>query len=239
MTALLQATGLSAGYNGQPVVSDLDVEVQPGEVVALFGPNGAGKTTTLLTLAGELAPIAGEVMMDGKPAPSALHRRARNGLSFVTEERSVFMEMTVDENLRVARVDKPRALELFPELEPLMNRRAGLLSGGEQQMLTLARALARRPRLLLVDELSLGLAPLIVRRLLQALRTAADGGIGVLLVEQHVDQALKQADRVYVMERGLVILKGPKSEVADRVHEIEASYLGAAGGHKTSPASAQ
>jgi ABC-type branched-subunit amino acid transport system ATPase component len=239
MTALLQATGLSAGYNGQPVVRDLDVEVQPGEVVALFGPNGAGKTTTLLTLAGELAPIAGEVMMDGKPAPSALHRRARNGLSFVTEERSVFMEMTVDENLRVARVDKARALELFPELEPLMNRRAGLLSGGEQQMLTLGRALARRPRLLLVDELSLGLAPLIVRRLLQALRTAADGGVGVLLVEQHVDQALKQADRVYVMERGLVILKGPKSEVADRVHEIEASYLGAAGGHKARPASAQ
>jgi ABC-type branched-subunit amino acid transport system ATPase component len=239
MTALLQATGLSAGYNGQPVVRDLDVEVQPGEVVALFGPNGAGKTTTLLTLAGDLAPIAGEVMMDGKPAPSALHRRARNGLSFVTEERSVFMEMTVDENLRVARVDKARALELFPELEPLMNRRAGLLSGGEQQMLTLGRALARRPRLLMVDELSLGLAPLIVRRLLQALRTAADGGIGVLLVEQHVDQALKQADRVYVMERGLVILKGPKSEVADRVHEIEASYLGAAGGHKISPESAQ
>jgi branched-chain amino acid transport system ATP-binding protein len=239
MTALLQATGLSAGYNGQPVVMDLDLEVQPGEVVALFGPNGAGKTTTLLTLAGELAPIAGEVRMDGKPAPSALHRRARNGLSFVTEERSVFMEMTVDENLRVARVDRARALELFPELEPLMNRRAGLLSGGEQQMLTLGRALARRPRLLMVDELSLGLAPLIVRRLLQALRTAADGGIGVLLVEQHVDQALKQADRVYVMERGLVILKGPKSEVADRVHEIEASYLGAAGGHKTSPASAQ
>ncbi|HTE62338.1 MAG TPA: ABC transporter ATP-binding protein [Solirubrobacteraceae bacterium] len=239
MTALLEAEGLCAGYNGQPVVRDLDLEVQQGEVVALFGPNGAGKTTTLLTLAGELQAIGGAVRIDGRPAPAALHRRARNGLSFVTEERSVFMEMTVDENLRVARLDRAKVLELFPELEPLMGRRAGLLSGGEQQMLTLGRALARDPRLLMVDELSLGLAPLIVRRLLDALRRAADAGVGVLLVEQHVDQALKQADRVYVMERGLVVLKGPKSEVADRVHEIEASYLGAAGGHRSTPASAQ
>ena len=231
MSALIEAKGLSAGYHGQPVVRDLDLEVQPGEMVALFGPNGAGKTTTLLTLAGELAPIGGTILMDGKPAPALLHKRARNGLAFVTEERSVFMEMTVDENLRVGRVDKAHALKLFPELEPLMGRRAGLLSGGEQQMLTLARALSRRPRILLVDELSLGLAPLIVTRLLAALRTAADEGVGVLLVEQHVDQALKQADRVYVMERGLVVLSGPKAEVAHRVHEIEASYLGAAGGH--------
>jgi branched-chain amino acid transport system ATP-binding protein len=231
MTALVKASGLSAGYNGQPVVRDLDLEVHPGEVVALFGPNGAGKTTTLLTLAGELSPISGEIEMDGKPAPASLHRRARNGLAFVTEERSVFMEMTVDENLRVGRVDRAKVLELFPELDPLMSRRAGLLSGGEQQMLTLGRALAREPRLILVDELSLGLAPLIVGRLLRALRAAADGGVGVLLVEQHVDQALKQADKVFVMERGLVILKGPKAEVAHRVHEIEASYLGAAGGH--------
>jgi branched-chain amino acid transport system ATP-binding protein len=238
MTALVQASGLSAGYHGQPVVRDLNLEVRPGEIVALFGPNGAGKTTTLLTLAGELPAIEGEIQMDGKSAPSSLHRRARNGLSFVTEERSVFMEMTVEENLRVGRVDKARALEMFPELEPLISRRAGLLSGGEQQMLTLARALARGPRLLLVDELSLGLAPLIVRRLLTALRAAADQGVGVLLVEQHVDQALKQADRVYVMERGMVILEGPKAEVAARVHEIEASYLGAAAGGQSSAAPA-
>jgi ABC-type branched-subunit amino acid transport system ATPase component len=228
MTALIQAAGLSAGYNGQPVVRDLNLEVQPGEVVALFGPNGAGKTTTLLTLAGDLPAIEGTVYMDGKPAPPSLHLRARNGVSFVTEERSVFMEMTVEENLRVARVDTDRALTLFPELGRLMPRRAGLLSGGEQQMLTLGRALARKPRLLLVDELSLGLAPLIVGRLLEALRTAADQGVGILLVEQHVDQALRYADRVYVMERGQVILKGSTAEVADRVHEIEASYLGAA-----------
>lgn len=226
MTALIQAAGLSAGYNGQPVVRDLNLEVQPGEVVALFGPNGAGKTTTLLTLAGELPAIEGTVHMDGQPAPPSLHVRARNGISFVTEERSVFMEMTVEENLRVARVDKDIALALFPELGRLMSRRAGLLSGGEQQMLTLGRALARKPRLLLVDELSLGLAPLIVGRLLEALRAAADEGVGILLVEQHVDQALRYADRVYVMERGQVILKGSTAEVADRVHEIEASYLG-------------
>jgi branched-chain amino acid transport system ATP-binding protein len=167
-----------------------------------------------------------------------LHVRARNGISLVTEERSVFMEMTVEENLRVARVPRPAVLELFPELEALMGRRAGLLSGGEQQMLTLGRALARKPRLLLIDELSLGLAPLVVRRLIDAVRAAADGGVGVLLVEQHVDQALKQADRVYVLERGLVVLKGPKAEVAGRVHEIEASYLGAAGGHPSTPAGA-
>jgi branched-chain amino acid transport system ATP-binding protein len=228
MTALIQAAGLSAGYDGQPVVRDLNLEVHPGEVVALFGPNGAGKTTTLLTLAGELPAIEGTVHMDGTPAPPSLHLRARNGVSFVTEERSVFMEMTVEENLRVARVDTDSALTLFPELGRLMARRAGLLSGGEQQMLTLARALARKPRLLLVDELSLGLAPLIVGRLLEALRTAANQGLGILLVEQHVEQALRYADRVHVMERGRVILDGSTAEVADRVHEIEASYLGAA-----------
>jgi branched-chain amino acid transport system ATP-binding protein len=230
MNALMDAAGLSAGYHGQPIVRDLDLEVESGQVVALLGPNGAGKTTTLLTLAGEVPPIGGKVHVDGKPAPRAVHRRARGGMSFVTEERSVFMELSVEENLRVGRCEQAKALELFPELEPLMSRRAGLLSGGEQQMLTLGRALARRPRLLLIDELSLGLAPLVVARLLAAVRAAADDGVGVLLVEQHVDQALKVADYVYVMERGRVVLQGPKAEVADRVHEIEASYLDAGGG---------
>jgi branched-chain amino acid transport system ATP-binding protein len=237
MSSLITATGLSAGYHDQAVVSDLDLEVHSGAVSVLLGPNGAGKTTTLLTLAGELPAIGGDVTMDGEPAARSMHRRARNGMSFVTEERSVFMEMSVEENLRVGRCDQAKALGLFPELEPLMKRRAGLLSGGEQQMLTLARALARSPRLLLIDELSLGLAPLVVGRLLEAVRAAADEGVGVLLVEQHVDQALKVADHVYVMERGRVVVRGPKADVEQRVHEIEASYLDAGGGADAQPAS--
>jgi branched-chain amino acid transport system ATP-binding protein len=195
----------------------------------LLGPNGAGKTTTLLTLAGALPKIAGEVYMDGRPARLPLHRRVRHGLSFVTEERSVFMDLSVEENLRVGRCRTDEALRLFPELKHLLTRRAGLLSGGEQQMLTLGRALARKPRLLLIDELSLGLAPMVVSRLLQAVRAAADDGVGVLLVEQHVDQAMRIADHVSVLERGRVVLQGTRSEVADRVHEIEASYLAGGG----------
>jgi branched-chain amino acid transport system ATP-binding protein len=223
--ALIEARNVSSGYHGRAVVTDLNLVVRPGQVVALLGPNGAGKTTTLLTLAGELTPIEGEIHMSGKPAARALHRRARDGMSFVTEERSVFMEMSVEENLRVGRCEPDRALALFPELTALLRRRAGLLSGGEQQMLTLGRALARRTRLLLIDELSLGLAPLVIRRLLDAVREAADQGLGVLLVEQHIDQAMKIADHVYVLEHGRVILDGPKAEVSQRIREIEAAYL--------------
>jgi ABC-type branched-subunit amino acid transport system ATPase component len=226
MDTLIEAKGLSAGYSGQPVVRGIDLRVGAGQVVTLLGPNGAGKTTTLLTLAGELAALDGSVEYYGKPALHGLHWRAASGMSFVTEERSVFMEMTVEENLRVGRCDVNMALALFPELRVLLKRRAGLLSGGEQQMLTLGRALARKPRILLIDELSLGLAPLVVTRLLNAVREAADtAGIGILLIEQHVDQAMKIADFVYVMERGRIVLSGPSSEVASRVREIEASYL--------------
>jgi branched-chain amino acid transport system ATP-binding protein len=208
------------------VVRDLDLEVAAGEVVALIGPNGAGKTTTLLTLAGELPPVAGTVRFrdDAKNAP--LFRRARRGLAFVTEERSVFMGLSAAENLRVAGVAPKDAIEIFPELGPLMRRTAGLMSGGEQQMLTLARAIARKPALLLADELSLGLAPLIVKRLLETVRRAAtEHSSGVLLVEQHVRQALAIADRVYVMQRGEIVLSGTVGEVRGRVDEIEATYL--------------
>ena len=220
---LLAARGLDAGYHGHPIVSGLDLEVRAGEVVALLGPNGAGKTTTLLTLAGDLPALGGSVELFGERTTSPLHRRARSGLGLVTEERSVFMNLTARENLRIGGVGDDEAASLFTELRPLLRRRAGLLSGGEQQMLTLARALARRPRLLLADELSLGLAPLVVRRLLGAVRRAADEwGIGVLLVEQHVQQALRIADRVYVMRRGQVVLEGLAREVGD---QIEAAYL--------------
>jgi branched-chain amino acid transport system ATP-binding protein len=208
------------------VVHDVDLRVGAGEVVALIGPNGAGKTTTLLTLAGELPPISGEVRFRGAATKAPLFRRARRGLGFVTEERSVFMRLSTADNLRLARVARAEAVELFPELGPLMRRNAGLLSGGEQQMLTLARTLARKPAVLLADELSLGLAPLVVRRLLETVRRVArERDMGVLLVEQHVRQALEIADRVYLMQRGHIAISGPVAEVRGRLDEIEATYL--------------
>jgi branched-chain amino acid transport system ATP-binding protein len=225
VTPLLEVRGLRAGYGTIEVVHGLDLAVHPGEVVALLGPNGAGKTTTLSTVSGELAPLGGEVRLLDCDAKDPLHIRARKGLAMVTQERAVLMDLTTAENLKVSRCDPDRAIELFPELEEHLDRRVGLLSGGQQQMLALARCLAREARLLLVDELSLGLAPIVVDRLLRAVRAAADGGIGVLLVEQHVHKALAVADRVIVLRRGLVELTGSAAELRDRVDEIQAAYL--------------
>ena len=222
---LIEARGLSAGYGKMAVVRDIDLRVDAGEVVALIGANGAGKTTTLLTLAGDLPPLEGEVRLFGEPTRAPMHRRCRSGLGYVTEERSVIMDMSVANNLKVAGVSPSVAFEFFPALERIMNRRAGLCSGGEQQMLSLARALARKPKILLADELSLGLAPIIVTNLLAAVRAAADGGIGVLLVEQHVRQALTIADRVYVMQRGRIALSGTCAEIEGQLDKIEAAYL--------------
>jgi branched-chain amino acid transport system ATP-binding protein len=228
---LIEARGLSAGYGKMAVVRDVDLRVEAGEVVALIGANGAGKTTTLLTLAGELSPLKGEVRFLGRPTTSPMHTRCRNGLGYVTEERSVIMDMTVADNLKLANVPPAVAFDYFPALEPIGQRRAGLCSGGEQQMLSLARSLGRDPKVLLADELSLGLAPMIVTHLLRAVRAAADErGVGVLLVEQHVRQALKIADRVYVMERGHISLTGRSDEVAAQIDKIEAAYLSGDGG---------
>jgi branched-chain amino acid transport system ATP-binding protein len=224
--SLLECRRLAAGYGAVAVVRGVDLDVARGEVVALIGPNGAGKTTTLLTLAGELPAISGEVRYLGVATRAPLFRRARRGMGLVTEERSVFRALTAEQNLRVAGVAPAEAVHVFPELEPLMGRTAGLLSGGEQQMLTLARAVARDPKLLLVDELSLGLAPVVVRRLLQTVRRVAnEQSMGILIVEQHVRQALHIADRVYVMQRGRIVLSGTASEVRGRIDEVEATYL--------------
>ena len=222
---LVSVRGLDAGYGDLAAVRDLDLDVHAGEVVALLGPNGAGKTTTLLTIAGELAPLAGEVRCLGMPGRAALHARVRRGLGFVPEERAVFTSLSAGANLRLRPGATKGAIELFPELASLLRRRAGLLSGGEQQMLTLGRALAGDPKLLLVDELSLGLAPLVVQRLLLAVRAAADRGVGVLLVEQHAGEALSIADRVVVLRRGRVALEGRSSELRDHLGEIESAYL--------------
>ncbi|MCW3013069.1 MAG: putative high-affinity branched-chain amino acid transport protein superfamily, atp bind [Solirubrobacterales bacterium] len=237
MTAVVEAKGVDAGYGAQPVVHGLDLEVHEGQVVCLLGPNGAGKTTTMLTLSGELPQLAGEVYMHGAPTHAPLHRRARAGLSYVTEERSVFKGMSARDNLRCGGVDPVYAIALFPELEKCMGTRGGLLSGGEQQMLTLARALGRHPRVLLADELSLGLAPLVVDRLLAAVRQAAtESGTGALIVEQHARKALRYADRVYVMSRGRIVMALDAAEARARLGEIETAYLsGAAGPEAAAP----
>jgi branched-chain amino acid transport system ATP-binding protein len=226
MTAAIETRKLCTGYAGQPVVHDLDLVVEPGEVVCLLGPNGAGKTTTMLSLSGELPLISGEILIDGEPSSGPLYRRAQRGMSYVTEERSVFKGLSTRDNFRVAGLDAQAACQLFPELEDRLSVRGGLLSGGEQQMLTLARALARKPRLLLADELSLGLAPLIVSRLLQAVRAAAkEDGTGVLIVEQHAHKALQYADRAIVMRRGRVQLSLSGEEARARMSEVEQAYL--------------
>jgi branched-chain amino acid transport system ATP-binding protein len=225
---ILEAKGLFAGYGQVAFVRDLNLSVGRSEVVVLLGPNGAGKTTTILTLAGVLSTQSGTVEWNGRPTSLPLHRRVREGLGLVPEERAIIGKLTTRENLRLGAGPEARALELFPELAVLLDRRAGLLSGGEQRMLALARALAADPSMLLADELSLGLAPLIVKRLLLAVRAAADRGAGVLLVEQHARQALAIADRAYVLRRGVVVMAGPASQMMADLGDVESAYLDAA-----------
>jgi len=224
---LLETRHLKAGYLGREVVWGVNIKVHPGEVVCLLGPNGAGKTTTLLTIAGELTPVDGIVMFDNVPTFTPMYQRVRNGgIGLVTEERLVFSKMSSRDNLRVGGGSEESALELFPELEARLSVRGGMLSGGEQQMLALGRALGRDPKLLLADELSLGLAPKIVDRLLSTVREAADTqGTGALIVEQHARKALKYSDRMYLMARGRILLELPADEALARLDEIEDAYL--------------
>ncbi len=225
MNPLVKLEGLVAGYGKVSIVRDVNLEVGNGEVVALLGPNGAGKTTTILTIAGELAPLGGVVHCLGLVDGASLHERTRAGLALVTDAHAVFMRMTVAENLRVFHTTADTVIEIFPELETHLHRRVALLSGGQQQMLALGLALSRRPTLILADELSIGLAPIIVDRLFSVLRAAADDGVGVLLVEQYVHKALAIADRVYVMDRGRIAISGTAADLRERVDEIQDSYL--------------
>ena len=233
---LVEIKNLSAGYAGVAVIRGVNLNVNQGEVVALLGPNGAGKTTTLLSTSGLIKALEGSVNVLGEPANSvAPHKTARLGLAHVPEDRSLFFGLTVQENLRLGLRGKrgkqnagyEAALDLLPALRPLMNRRAGLLSGGEQQMLAMARALVSNPKVLLVDEMSLGLAPIIVERLLPIVRDIAnETGAGVLIVEQHVHLALEVAHRAYVMSHGEIVLEGSAGELLERQDLLEASYLG-------------
>ncbi len=234
MTRLLDVESLSAGYDGVAVVRDLSLHVDAGEVVALLGPNGAGKTTTLMAISGMGEIISGAITVVDRPVPKLrqAHAVARRSVIHVPENRGVFFQLTVRENLQLAktrgRVDIDRAVDFFPALEALMNRRAGLLSGGEQQMLAVGRAIIAEPKLLMVDEMSLGLAPVIYEPLMPVVRRIADEtGAGVLLVEQHVDLALEVADRAYVLSHGDLVMEGDADDLLANRSLLDATYLGA------------
>jgi branched-chain amino acid transport system ATP-binding protein len=238
---LLEARGLRTGYARLPVVFNVDLDVKEGEIVALLGANGAGKTTTLRALSGMLPLMAGEVRLDGTSLkgspPDAI---ARSGIVHVPQGRGIFPNLRVDETLRLAcamagirRAEADvRVADVYAVFELLYERRtqlAGTLSGGEQQMLAIARGLIMKPRLLMIDEMSQGLAPTIVQGLFNIVRSLPEQGVSVLIVEQFVTHALAVASRAYVLEKGEVAFNGKAAELARDEAFVKGSYLGDSG----------
>ncbi|HET9554669.1 MAG TPA: ABC transporter ATP-binding protein [Anaeromyxobacteraceae bacterium] len=233
----LQVRGLKVAYGNVEALHGIDLEVRQGEIVTILGANGAGKTTTLQTISGLLRPSGGEILFEGQPAHQAkAHQLVRKGIAQSPEGRRIFGTLTVKENLDLGaftRIDAAGIAEsrawiysLFPVLAQRKDQLAGTLSGGEQQMLAIGRALMAKPRLLLLDEPSLGLAPLLVRAIFQVIRQInAEGGVTVLLVEQNARAALKLAHRGYVMEVGKIVHEGPAAELAADPKVLNA-YLG-------------
>lgn len=231
MSPLLETEALAAGHGGVSCVRDVDLVVGRGEMVGLLGRNGVGKTTILQTISRMIDPVSGVVRFQGRDVGGeSIHGLARAGLVHVPEDRALFATMSVRDNLLVATNSKAavrRCVDYFPELDSMLDRPVGLLSGGEQQMVAIGRALTLDPRLLMVDEMSLGLAPKIVERLMRILRRVADdAGAGVLVVEQHIPLVLRFADRGYVLGNGTVAMSGPADELSADRALIESGYLG-------------
>jgi branched-chain amino acid transport system ATP-binding protein len=232
MSVRLECRGLTGGRGATLVFRELELDVEAGSVLALLGPNGAGKSTLLLTLAGLLPARAGIVAVDGARLRNGNPVAAsRAGVVLVPDDRSLFTTLTVEENLEVARRRNGTAprelLEVFPALEKRWQLTAGALSGGEQQMLAMARALIQQPKVLLIDEMSLGLAPLVVEALFDTVRRiASDHGAAIVLVEQHVSLALNVADEAAVLNRGTIVLRGAADGLRHDTERIERAYFG-------------
>lgn len=232
MSALFGCDGLGVGYGKITVARDVTFSISSGEVLAVLGPNGAGKTSTMLTLAGLLPPLAGTIHMEGQQVKAGSARRLnRAGVVLVPDSRALFTAMTTRENLGIARrshgITIDEIFDIFPTLAARSKLRAGMLTGGEQQMLALARALVQGPKVLIVDEMSMGLAPLIVEQLMAKLREVAEqSGAAVILVEQHVHLALEIADHAMVLVHGAVALQDTADSLREDPHRLEAAYLG-------------
>jgi branched-chain amino acid transport system ATP-binding protein len=232
---LLSLEGVDAGYGGLQILSGLSLEVGEGEVVALIGANGAGKTTTLRAISGVLKPTAGAISFDGERIDGkGSHTIVSAGIVQVPEGRELFSSLTVDENLKMGAITQPRSSiaesramveEMFPILAERRGQVAGTLSGGQQQMLAIGRALMAKPRLLMLDEPSLGLAPLLVQQVFDTVRTVTESGVTVLIVEQNAAQVLALADRAYVMESGEVVMEGAGVEML-KDERVRSAYLG-------------